>query len=186
MAHRRDIEGSLRASETTNSHSTSDSPATSELGKIYPPQPTHTPKCEIINRSNSGHQCSHNGQKDRHTLFTRLLSATIPTSGSAKAFDDFPDAEGGGFIHRRALPTKLLGRFHFLCVVLTLFGFIFALIGIICLTWDRLPHDTGIICVVIIVICLIAVVAIILLPDSDEECPGSKLGAYTIPTSNHV
>lgn len=76
-----------------------------------------------------------------------------------------------------SLPTKLLRRFHVLCVILTLLGFIFSLIGIVCNVWERLPHVVGIVCTIFVCTTLLIVLGMLFIPDVEaEEHPGYSSG----------
>ncbi|KJA28823.1 hypothetical protein HYPSUDRAFT_82395 [Hypholoma sublateritium FD-334 SS-4] len=65
----------------------------------------------------------------------------------------------------RRVPTRLLGRFYFMCVVLTLLGFIFSVIGLICDAYDRLPSIIGSVAITVISVTFLAVLVIFLLPE---------------------
>ena len=67
--------------------------------------------------------------------------------------------------HKRQVPTRLLGRFYFMCVVLTLLGFIFSVIGLVCDAYDRLPSIIGSVAITVISITLLSVFVIFFLPD---------------------
>ena len=70
-------------------------------------------------------------------------------------------------IHR--VPTQLLGRFHFMCVVLTLLGFISSVIGIICDAYDRLPPIIGSVTLIVMSVSFLIVIGICFIPDDCEE-----------------
>ncbi|KDR75584.1 hypothetical protein GALMADRAFT_226214 [Galerina marginata CBS 339.88] len=103
----------------------------------------------------------------------RRKSAWVPPEYPALfcSFLDFRSKQVYPATRTDPLPTKLLGRFHFLCVVLTLLGFIFTLIGIVCNTWERLPHVVGVVCTITIFVTLIIVISILIFPDTGSEEP---------------
>ncbi|KJA28822.1 hypothetical protein HYPSUDRAFT_50992 [Hypholoma sublateritium FD-334 SS-4] len=70
-------------------------------------------------------------------------------------------------IHR--VPTRLLGRFHFMCVVLTLLGFIASVIGIVCDAYDRLPPIIGSVALIVMSITFLIVIGIFFMPDECED-----------------
>ncbi|PPQ78990.1 hypothetical protein CVT25_002274 [Psilocybe cyanescens] len=99
--------------------------------------------------------------KEYPTLFASYNADTNPLSGHQ--------------IH--PLPTKLLRRFHVLCVILTLLGFIFSLVGIVCNVWERLPHVVGIGCTIFVCTTLLVVLGMLFTPDAEaEEHTGSPSG----------
>ncbi|KAH9485617.1 hypothetical protein JR316_0002527 [Psilocybe cubensis] len=99
-----------------------------------------------------------------HNRVTSGAGATTRGSGSGQAtVNDLP----GRKLH--PLPTKLLQRFHVLCVILTLLGFVFSLLGIVCNVWERLPHVVGIACTIFVCTTLVIVLGMIFIPDLDPE-----------------
>ncbi|KAF9485983.1 hypothetical protein BDN70DRAFT_870466 [Pholiota conissans] len=65
-------------------------------------------------------------------------------------------------------PTHLLRRCHTLCVVLTAFGFVLALMGILCFAWDRLPPSVSISATCFMGICVCSSIYILVKPYPPE------------------
>ena len=63
-------------------------------------------------------------------------------------------------------PTELLARCHSLCVFLSFLGFLFALVGSISFTWDKLPLSISISTSIATILCLVAAILIIIVPST--------------------
>jgi len=66
-------------------------------------------------------------------------------------------------------PTELLARCHYLCVFLSFFGFLLALVGAVSFTWDKLPRSIGISTSIATILCLVAVILIITVPSTKRS-----------------
>ena len=60
---------------------------------------------------------------------------------------------------RRSPPTHLLDHCHSLCMWLSVVGFAFALIGVVCFAWSKLALSGGVFASVCVATCLVAGVA---------------------------
>jgi len=63
-------------------------------------------------------------------------------------------------------PTELLARCHSLCVFLASLGFLLALVGVMCFTWDRLPRSIGISISISTTFCMVAAILILIIPST--------------------
>jgi hypothetical protein len=63
-------------------------------------------------------------------------------------------------------PSELLERCHSLCVFLSFLGFLFALVGSISFTWDKLPRSIGISTSIATILCMAAAILIIIVPST--------------------
>jgi len=68
-----------------------------------------------------------------------------------------------------APPTELLSRCYTLCVFLSFFGFLLALVGAILFTWDKLPRSIGISTSIATILCLSAAILIIFVPSTKSS-----------------
>lgn len=59
---------------------------------------------------------------------------------------------------RKKLPLNLLRRIHLLCILLTMVGFVLALVGIMCLTWYRQPLAASVFATACIGFCLVSAI----------------------------
>ena len=66
-------------------------------------------------------------------------------------------------------PTELLSRCYFLCIYLSFFGFLLALIGALSFAWDRLPLSICISTTVLMGICMISGVLILIVPSTSTS-----------------
>ncbi|KAH9942260.1 uncharacterized protein BXZ73DRAFT_87906 [Epithele typhae] len=77
-----------------------------------------------------------------------------------------PHLEQVGPFRRGQPPTHLLDHCHSLCMWLSIMGFFFALVGVLCFAWSRLALSGGIFASVCMGICLVTGVAAVFWPIS--------------------
>jgi hypothetical protein len=94
-------------------------------------------------------------------------SKTPPAGGNpSPIFSSNPQLEQVGPFRRGQPPTNLLEACHTLCMLLSVLGFIMAMVGVLCYTWAMLPRSSGILSSACIGFCVIAAVAAIFMPQS--------------------
>lgn len=94
---------------------------------------------------------------------TRSLT-TYPSSFITTHFNAYSADKPGETFNR--VPTRLLEYFHYMCVVLTVLGFVFSVIGLVCDAYDRLPPAIGTVALTVIFVSLLIVVLIFLVPEN--------------------
>ena len=96
-------------------------------------------------------------------------SASTTASSATPIWSSDPHLEQVGPFRRGHPPTHLLDHCHSLCMWLSIIGFVFALIGVLCFAWSKLALSGGIFASVCMGVCLVTGVAAVFWPVSDAH-----------------
>ena len=105
-----------------------------------------------------------NGGSDSSNTEPGSQSRSSTTSSDPPIWSSNPHLEQVGPFRRGRPPTHLLDHCHSLCMWLSVVGFVFALVGVLCFAWSRLALGGGIVASICIGTCLVAGVAAVFWP----------------------
>ena len=91
------------------------------------------------------------------------------TTSSSSVWSSNPHLEQVGPFRRGRPPTHLLDHCHSLCMWLSAIGFVFALVGVMCFAWARLPRSAAVFASACLAACVVGGVSAIFLPAAPEH-----------------
>ena len=131
---------------------------------------------EAIERSNGGDKSKNDDAPDASNIAEKLKHIDPEQLGhidpsQLKNFDidppifsSNPEIEAVGPFRRGKPPLHLLEACHTLCMLLSVVGFIMAMVGVLCYVWAMLPSSSRILSTTCLGVCIVSSLLAIFLP----------------------